>query len=518
MALPTELQNKIRKKYREGSLSQKQFEFVNKAINLNELTITDADKLARQEALKSTIPELMPKEYGDPVETPSKKEMAKGALTAIPYIYPAVTSRLGLAGKIASLASPVVTGLSETGIGLLEGESLEQAKKRGFRAAGAEVAMSGILKAAKGILPGLAKTASKANKNVIDKVIKDPELTKIEPQSNFDIASIIDQRLSDFSALRADQYNKSFNKLPKDLINTPTNKTQKITNFIQDPNNKIQIDEIINLIKKQKPTGYKMDLTSVDRLFRGQSVTPDEIKEVNSLLAKVLQTKDLVPTTKKYLSDIKDKVFETLSDVAPEISEINKKYASQSQKLGMTKQIKDLQNDGLVKETSVAGLLTQIGKSLKGNRYTKEKLIKNLDKIDNELNIPKNKKIETIMKGTVAQEVISEALAKPTSPKDIFYQTAPSMFGALGGVYSGIDPLFTAGLTGAGLVPTVLRTKPVAESLLKGAQTLQKYEKPIKALSKATSKATGQQQARSTDGSLTQSSIDFIKNIRGIGE
>ena len=59
------------------------------------------------------------------------KESAKGALTALPYAYGAATSNLPGRFKALSFLSPAVTGLSEAGIGLLEGKSLKQSGARG---------------------------------------------------------------------------------------------------------------------------------------------------------------------------------------------------------------------------------------------------------------------------------------------------------------------------------------------------------------------------------------------------
>lgn len=511
--------------YRSGNLTPIQQDIINRAIEQNQITIEELQpteqqiKTPSQQPAKFTqkqlelIPELAGTQrnqfMGEPLGV---KETAKGALTALPYAYSAITPSLGVAGRVASLASPLVTGLSETGVGLLEGETPKEASMRGIKAAGVETAMTGILKAARGILPALAKTASKADKNVIDKVIKDPDLTKVEPKSNLEITEIIDDRLSEFRRLRSKQYEKEFSKIPRKVLDTPITKTEKVTDFISDPKNKINIQEIINVIKNEKPLGYAMDLTSVDRLFAGQPITPDEIKEVNSLLSEVLRSKNLVPRTKKNLIDIKDKVFKTLSDISPQIAKINEKYTEQSKKLGITKKLQEYEVNPQIADTKVSNLLTQIGKSLGGKRYTREKVIDNLDKIDDELNIPKSQKIETIMKGTVAQEIIQQAASKPSGTLDQVLTTLIS----LGGGTSFYNPVMGASIAGPSLATKIARTTPVSQSLLKTAQAQQRFIEPIKQSGKAASILFGQREARAEDGSYSDTAIDFIKKQRGI--
>jgi hypothetical protein len=438
------------------------------------------------------------------------KETAKGALTALPYAYSAIAPNLGIPGIVTA---PLVTGLSEAGVGLLEGETPKEATTRGVKAAGGEIVMGGILKAAKGILPALAKTATKANKNVIDKVIKEPDLTKVEPKSNADMTDIIQERLDDFRELKNKEYEKAFSKISSKILNTPTTKTKKITNFLTDPKNKIDIEEITNVIKNEKPRTYAMDLSIVDRLLGMQAVTPEEIKEVNSLLGKVLRSQNLDPTDRMHINGLKKVVFETLSDSAPQIAKMNEKYAKQLAKLDIAEKLEE-QTKGVfrVADTKVSTLLTQIGNSLKGKRYTKDKIIRSLDKIDDALNIPKNQKMETIMKGTIAQEIIQQAASAPTTAQETFYK----MLSPLAGITSTTminEPLIKAAVIAGSTIPSILRTEPAAKTLLKTAQLQQRLPKQT---GKAASILFGQREARADDGSFSESALNLIKQLRGL--
>lgn len=535
MTLSVELKNKIKKAYRRGNLTPSQQDFINRAIEQNQITLEELQVTEQpiEQPIEQPSPqparftqrqlELVPElagtqreQYmGEPLGV---KETAKGALTALPYAYTAVSSQIkptSVPGIIAKVASPLVTGLSETGIGLLEGQTPKEASIRGYKAAGGEIAMGAILKAASKILPALAKTTSKANKNVIDKVIKDPDLTKVEPKSNADMTDIIQERLDDFRELKNKEYEKAFSKISSKILNTPTTETKKITNFLTNPKNKIDIENITNVIKNEKPRTYAMDLSIVDRVLGGQAVTPEEIKQVNSLLGKVLRSQNLDPTDRMNINGLKKVVFETLSDSAPQIAKMNKKYAKQQAKLDIAEKLEEATKGVFrVADTKVAAILTQIGKSLSGKRYTKDKIIRSLDKIDGALNIPKNQKMETIMKGTVAQEIIQQAASAPTTSKETFYR----MLSPLAGITSTTminDPLMKAGVISATTIPSILRTEPVAKTLLKTAQLQQRLPKQT---GKAASILFGQREARAEDGSYTDTATDFIKNQRGLLE
>ena len=77
------------------------------------------------------------------------------------------------------------------------------------------------------------------------------------------------------------------------------------------------------------------------------------------------------------------------------------------------------------------------------------------------------------------------------------------------------DPLMKAGVISATTIPSILRTEPVAKTLLKTAQLQQRLPKQT---GKAASILFGQREARAEDGSYTDTAIDFIKNQRGLLE
>ena len=58
MALSEESKIKIKNAYRSGKLTPEQQDFINRAVQQKQITITEEDEIARQKTIKSTIPEL----------------------------------------------------------------------------------------------------------------------------------------------------------------------------------------------------------------------------------------------------------------------------------------------------------------------------------------------------------------------------------------------------------------------------------------------------------------------------
>lgn len=525
MTLSEKTKNKMINAYRKGNLTQKQQDFIDRAIEQNQITIEELQPTEQvlQKPDRSISERLL--NLATLLQTPATaetlrkempevgiKETAKDVLTVAPYGFEAVTSTPATA-PLKPL-SPVITGLSEAGIALLEDKPFKKAVGRGITATGTEIATGGLLKGLGSILPKLAKTASKANKNIIDKAIKDPELLKTEPKSNLEMTEIIDQRIKDYAEKRSRDYDTEFEKIPTKVLNNPNTDTSKLLNYVNDPKNNINVEEIITLIKREKPMGYAIDLTSIDRLFSGDFITPNEIKDVNSFLGKVLRSSKLEESERYMISGIKEKVFEVLGDASPDIAKINKKYAKQSEKLKLAKKLQNFESGKEeATESSVASMLRQKANELQSKRFTKEKLTKGFDAIDDELNVPKDQRLNTIMNSTIVQEKIEDAASKKISNIELL--TRLGMIGTGVGVGGTINP-FGYALATLPIAKTAIETEPVAKSLLRLAQEQQRFQKPLETARRITSKGAAQTISRKDDGRIPLQTYDYIKQQRGI--
>ena len=221
------------------------------------------------------------------------KQTAEDIATVAPYT-------IGMVPGIA----PAVTGVSETTLGLLEGQKPKEAIKRGVTAAGTEAALGGFgkpIKIAKEVpvigkvlekgvlglagektgqvsekigkktLDLLTRFATKEDKNILNIAKAKPLTTAIKQQDNASLAADIGQLRKDLIYKQEDEYKKAFNALPQNLLNKKV-KTDKLAEFIFDPENNIDVIEIFNEIKSKRPKGVLFNEDILEDMFSGMPI------------------------------------------------------------------------------------------------------------------------------------------------------------------------------------------------------------------------------------------------------
>ena len=469
---------------------------------------------------------------------------------------------------------PPVTAASETGLGLLEGQSIPKSLKRGATAGGIEAALvgfgkpikalskvpgvgkiaeSGILgavaeKGMKGIgkvaekgksigekvgkqsLKLLTKYATQADKEILDFAIKNPKYTRdINEKENIDIALDLTEGINKLRKKSTADYNKGFKSIPAKDKRKPI-KTKNISKYIFNQKENLDPNALIREIKKNRPKTQRFDEDSLLKMFLGDDITLEEAKRINSVLGDLSTNFNLKPTDKRIYGNIRGELQKSLETIK-EFKKVNKIYSKQKKLIdGLEKGLADKQ--GIVQESKVNSLINNQVKNLKGERETKGTLFKLLEGIDKELG----------NKIGLADQIKANALQTSLSKSQGIQKGIAQSIGAFGvlgaiGAATGNPGYFA---TAMGLIAgqKALKSKPAAKSLLRKSQDVQAFGWPGQAPTKKTikkaidrnrprrtptieelssiskravSKVTGQQIARNQDGSYTEQSKQTLR-------
>lgn len=500
MTFSEELQNKFKERYRNNTLNEKQLNFLDKAIQQKQITITEEDEIVRQETIKSTIPELMPIEYGDPVEPLSGKESLKAALKIAPYTL----------GMVPGAGAPV-TAISETGLGLLEGKKPKEALTRGAIAGATELVIPKVVKGGLGIgkaaLKTLTKFATKADKNVINKAIKNPELTKIPIKTNSEVAAQIEDYLDIATKKKNRAYRNALEAIPEKEKLKPVD-TSNVQKFILREN--LDPQGITELIQTARPKTKLFDLNSLDKFISGQKITFDEAKTINSLMSDLQRSNAIDAVDKRSIQKLKDELYTSLSDVKG-FKELNKKYATQSQLIRNIERNLGSKRDGKyeLQETKVNTLTNDVLKDIEQKRTTKSQLLKNLKSLDKEVKAKGKRSLVNQIEANAVQDSINKSIGKPGG---LF--RGLTTIGGLGTLY--YQPALGSAVLAGQAAKDILQSEPVARRILKAAQTpLSPAARQLaKTTTKIAAKPVAQQISRSASGKIANQ--EQIEKERGV--
>jgi len=459
MAFTEELQNKFKERYINNKLNKKQLDFLDKAIQQKQITITEEDEIARQKTIKSTIPELQTIKRGDPTKPLTDKESLKAALQIAPYTL----------GMVPGAGAPV-TAISETGLGLLEGEKPKEALTRGAIAGATELVIPKVIKetfrATKGVgkaaLKSLTKFATRADKNVINKAIKNPKLTKTPIKDNQEVVIQIQDYLNIATRKKNREYKKALEAIPEKEKLKPVD-TINVQKYILQEG--LDPQSTIGLIQTARPKTKLFDLNSLNKFINGQEITFDEAKTINSLMSDLQRSNAIDAVDKRSIQKLKDELYKSLSNVKG-FKELNKKYATQAQLIRNIERNLGKKIDGKyeIEETKVNTLTNDVLKAIKEKRTTKIKLLKNLKELDKEVKAKGQRSLVNQLEANAVQDSINQSIRKPSG-----LLRGLTTFGGLGTLYyqPKLGSLFLAGQAAT----DILRSEPVANKLLKAAQT-----------------------------------------------
>lgn len=479
------------------------------------------------------------------------KETAEDIATVAPYT-------IGMVPGIA----PAVTGVSETTLGLLEGQKPKEAIKRGVTAAGTEAALGGFgkpIKLAKEVpvigkvlekgvlglagektgqvsekigkktLDLLTRFATKEDKNILNIAKAKPLTTAIKQQDNASLAADISQIRNDLINKQEVEYKQAFDKLPQGLLNKKI-QTQELAEYIFNPQNNIDVIEIFNEIRTKRPKGVLFDEKILEDVFSGMPVTVDELRKTNSVIGGVLRDVDLRPDTKSRIRKIK-KQIQGLMGTEKSIKEINNRYAKQAEQIELLEQNFMRKVLGRNKDTVLVGDESKINtyiadkqKGMKEKQRTKTFKDDILEKIDTELKLKGQQNLQNIYEANAVQRSIGESIAKETG---IAQTIGP--FGLIG-LYKTLmgDPTVLASVLGIAGAKKGIQSEKVAKKLLETSQKTQQKNlinvpKSIletgSTIKRILSKTAGQQLARqqierNPDGSITRESQNQIQGER----
>ena len=446
------------------------------------------------------IPEIkgVQREAFDPAPT---KKTAELALKAAPYT-------LGMVPVPG--VGPAVTAMSEAGLGLLEGETLGRSLKRGAVAGGVEALGGAALqKIGKPILKGLAKFATKADKNIIDTAIKNPKLTQIPAKTNQETAEQVQDFINILSDKKNKEYEKAINLLPKKETSKLIN-TKNVALEIQKES--LESDAILNLISDVRPKTIKFNEEPLIKFVNGETITFDEAKKINSLMSSIQRQKDLDPIDRRSIQLLRDQLFKSL-DVVKGFKEINKRYADQSSLINNIQKNLSTKIDGqkIIEESKINTLTNDIVKNIQQKRTTKSKLLKNLESLDKQVGEEAKGSVVDQLKANAVQDQITKSIEKKSSA---ILSGLTTTGGAAAAIY---EPVIGGTILGAQLGKGLLRTEPVARRLLKAAQeTPFILREGAKITSKAAGQLAGRIATRTQEGSYTTESQDQIKRERGL--
>lgn len=442
------------------------------------------------------IPEIkgVQREAFDPAPT---KKTAELALKAAPYT-------LGMIPVPG--VGPAVTAMSEAGLGLLEGETLGRSLKRGAVAGGVEALGGAALqKIGKPILKGLAKFATKADKNIIDTAIKNPKLTQIPAKTNQETA----EQVQDFINILNNKKNKDYEKAIQALPKKETSKlidTKNVATEIQKEG--LTSSGIIKFINEVKPKTLDFDVSILNRFVDGEPITFDEAKKINSLMASIQRQRDIGAFDRRSIQLLRNKLYENLEKIKG-FKSMQKKYAKRS------KLIEDIEDELYTKAETKASkintLTNDIINNIKKKRTTKDKLLKNLESLDKQVGKKAKGSVVDQLKANAVQDQITKAIEKQSSP---FLSGLTTTGGAAATLY---NPVIGGTILGAQLGKGLLRTEPVARRVLKAAQETPSFLRTgAKITSKAAGQLAGRIATRTQEGSYTTESQDQIKRERGV--
>ena len=475
------------------------------------------------------------------------KEEARNVAILAPY-----AAGLGTASKVIP---PLVTGVSETSLGLLEGQKFKDAVARGTLSGVTEAGIvKGVDEIAKGVSKGVSKVAqpikeylpkikekaldiltefaTKADKNILKAVKKNPMLTKIKQRDNLEFADEIKKKYDDLKLKRDLEYEKKLELIPQSTLNKQA-PTFDFYRYLFNPKNKINESEIKSILINKRPKGIIFDEEIVDKLFSAQNLTIGEIKQLNSYFGNVVRNVDLHNEEKRVIGGLKSQLVNIL-DQTP-LGDINKEYSKISAILDSVKnsflkpKITQNKASGLIgSEENAQTLIKDKIKDLKENVRTKETKEKILQTLDKELGLKGESKLTNILKSIAAQRHINEQIAK----KEGIGQSlgALGLVGVLG--YITGNPIKAAQVGGLLGAKKYIQSESVAKSLIKKSQNMAKQRKikkrlapkikrPESVLKRVIARSIGQQTGQSfvpinRDNSGKITNQEQIKRERGV--
>ena len=477
------------------------------------------------------------------------KEEARNIATLAPY-------GIGV-GTSSKVIPPVVTGVSEASLGLLEGQKLKDAVTRGIVSGTTEAGIvkgldeltKGVKQVAQPIKKSLPKIkekaldfltafATKADKNVLKKVKQKPMLTEIKQRDNLEFANEIKKKYDDLKLKRDLEYEKKLELIPQSTLNKQA-PTFNFYRYLFDPKNEISEKEVKSILINNRPKGVIFNEEIIDKLFKAQPITIGEIKKLNSLFGDVVRNVNLQNKEKRVIGGLKSQLVNIL-DQTP-LGNVNKEYSKKSAILDSIKnaflkpEISQNKASGLIgSEESAQTLIKDKIKDLKKNVRTKETKEKILQTLDTELGLRGKSKLTNILESTAAQRHIDEQIAKEVGLGKSL--GALGLVGVLG--YITGQPMKAAQVAGLLGAKRYIQSKPVAKSLIKKTQDIekqrkkplvqktekplvQKTEKPESVLKRVLARTIGQQTGRNImpiarDESGKISNQEQIEKERGV--
>lgn len=469
------------------------------------------------------------------------KEELRNVATLAPY-----AAGVGTASKVIP---PVVTGVSEAGLGLLEGQELKDALSRGVISGATEAGIvKGVDELTKGVkkvadpikkslpkikekaLDFLTEFATKADKNVLKAVKQKPMLTEIKQRDNLEFADEIKKKYDDLKLKRDLEYEKKLELIPQSTLNKQA-PTFDFYRYFFDPKNKIDESEVKSILISKRPRAVLFNEEIIDKLFKAQPITIGEIKELNSLFGNVVRNVDLQSEDKRIIGGLKSQLVNIL-DQTP-FKDINKEYSKKSAILDsiennfLKPKIRQNKASGLIgNEQSAQTLILDKIKDLKENVRTKETKEKILQTLDKELGLKGKSKLTNILESTAAQRHIEEQIAK-----EVGLGQSIGPFGLIG-LYKTLtgDPSTLATVGGLFGGKKFIQSESVAKSLIKKTQDMAKQRKrplspqikrPESVLKRVIARSIGQQTGqalvpinRDSSGKITNQ--EQIENERGV--
>lgn len=469
------------------------------------------------------------------------KEELRNVATLAPY-----AAGVGTASKVIP---PVVTGVSEAGLGLLEGQELKDALSRGVISGATEAGIvKGVDELTKGVkkvadpikkslpkikekaLDFLTEFATKADKNVLKAVKQKPMLTEIKQRDNLEFADEIKKKYDDLKLKRDLEYEKKLELIPQSTLNKQA-PTFDFYRYFFDPKNKIDESEVKSILISKRPRAVLFNEEIIDKLFKAQPITIGEIKELNSLFGNVVRNVDLQSEDKRIIGGLKSQLVNIL-DQTP-FKDINKEYSKKSAILDsiennfLKPKIRQNKASGLIgNEQSAQTLILDKIKDLKENVRTKETKEKILQTLDKELGLKGKSKLTNILESTAAQRHIEEQIAK-----EVGLGQSIGPFGLIG-LYKTLtgDPSTLATVGGLFGGKKFIQSESVAKSLIKKTQDMAKQRKrplspqikrPESVLKRVIARSIGQQTGqalvpinRDSSGKITNQ--EQIEKERGV--
>ena len=442
-------------------------------------------------------PTLMEKIRGiSPLEV--IKETPKQVATDIARLAPIA------AGFVPALGLPAqagITAVSRSGRGLLEGEEVPEAIKKGAISGTVEAGIGKALKLGKPALKQIAKFATRAEKGVIDEAIKKPILTKIEPKTNIDTSNQIKTSLAILNRKKSREYDSALTKVSEAAKKQVTD-TSNISKIIKD----LDLDKagVRDLLSVTRAKTKKYNQNAIDQFIAGKQLTFDDAKSVNSVLADVLRSTTIEPADKIAIGKLKDGLYKSM-EVYPGFKELNKKYAKQT---NLVKDIeKALGKD--INETKVNTLTNDVIKRLKEKRQTKSRTMDLLKDLDKEVKAKGKRSVVNQIEANALQDSISQSIGKKSGliDKILPYTLA-------GGAI--VAPEVALPLAGAKIGQMAIQSEPVARAALRAAQKGVQVPQVVPRLAAKVPAMAVTPIERQESGGIAPRSLQQIKKERGL--